>query len=121
MTEINEELMQPYRDFVANNTIAYQIVSEELIESWPLIIAEQSKTNRIAMLILPTYDGKVMTGDLTRTTDLVSNSLLRLITEAKKKLSNKGISIPLMIMQVRLVYTPKTGKKQLTLNKQWLF
>ena len=116
-----EEFWQPYREFVANNTIAYNIISEELIESYPLVIAEHSETNRIAFLILPTYDGKTMTGDLTKTTDLVSNSLLRLLTEAKKVLASKGLDVPLLIQQVRLVYTPKTGKKQLTLNKQWLF
>lgn len=122
MTENFKEYdWSPYSEFIANNLIAYSIINKELIETFPLIIAEQSKTNRVALLILPTHDGMTLSGDLIKSTEFARNTFLRLVTEAKKKLVAKAMDVPLLVCQVRLVYTPKTGKKQLTLNKQWLF
>lgn len=121
MTQNYEERIQPYREFIYNNTISYEIVDEDMIETYPLISIKQSKTNKLAMLILPTHDGKILTGDLTESIDASRNTVLRVITEAKKRLVEKGIDVPLMVCQVRLVFTPKTGKKQLALNRYWLF
>ncbi len=118
--ENNEEFWKPYDDYVSNTLLSYKTIWRDLVEGFPLMIAEQSKTNRVALLILPTHDGMTLSGDLIKSTEFARNTFLRLVTEAKKSLASKAMDIPLLVCQVRLVYTPKTEKKQLALNKQWL-
>ncbi len=120
--EKNEFDWRPYEEFVKKSVISYSIIERTIIEGYPLIIVEQSKTNRIAFLVIPTKEDRVLTGDLTKTNDLARNSILRLVTEAKKALSDMNMDVVLMIAQCRLVFAPKNNEsKQLALNKWWIF
>lgn len=116
--KVNESMVRwdTIENYIKHYSLEYDIIDKFVINGYPILIGQQSKTCKLAFLITPSHAGNLLLGDLKTVNNLSEHELFNLMVESKKMIGLKGYDIPLLVCTCRLAST-KGSEPVLSLNR----